>query len=230
VVLNGRGKGLLKPSQAARDRYLRRLVRQGAVTAEQVSKALEECARAPSAMLWIAKADTRTLGRADCVFLAEYGRFPEARDFEINGPYQRICRSLVYDWHYYDEQLTRLHWDEAGRPYVRPEGSVRAEQDVQEREIRRGSFWAFAFVLAVGGIGVPAACVAAWPYLPPEAPSVLWGLGIAWGLCLAALLAATRPRRIRCKDAVLRCGRCRQELTPGQARTGCTGCGALFTE
>ena len=205
-------------------------MRSGAVTAEQVHKALEECAKDPfERAVDGGRATRRILGRADCVFLAEYGRFPsESGDFEINGPYHRICRSLGYDWHYYDEQLARLHWDGAGRPYAKPEVSVRVEQDVRDCEIRKGNGWAFGLVLAVGLIGGPAAAVAALRNVPAEAASVVWVLGVVWVLCLAALLVSTQPRRTRYKGTVLRCGRCRQELTPGQARTGCTGCGALF--
>jgi hypothetical protein len=229
VVLNGKGKTRSDPARVARDRYLRGLVRQGVVTAEQVKRALDEYARAPASVEWMAHVDPTTLGRADCVFLAEYGRFPsEAGDFEINGPCHRICRSLGYDWHYYDEQLAKLHWDGAGRPYVRPEVSVRIEQDVQNRETRKGNPWGFGFVLAVGVIGGPAAGFAALRNLPAEMASVVWGLGVVWLVCVAALLVGTWPRRIRYRSPVLRCGRCQRELAPEQAGTGCPGCGALF--
>lgn len=229
VALNGQGRRRLDPSQVTRDRYLRGLVRRGAVTAEQLSRALEECARSPGNLGWLADVDETTLGRADCVFLAEYGRFPsEGADFEINGPYHRICRSLGYDWRYYDDQLAKLHWDGAGRPYARPEASVRALPDVQDREIRRGNGWAFGLVLAVGALGGPAGAMAALPHLPAEAMSGVWALGVVWGVGVAALLAGTWPRRTRYKSTVLRCGRCRRELTPVQAKVGCADCGVLF--
>lgn len=231
VALDQMCKGRLNAGQIARDRYLRRLVRSGTVTAEQVNKALEDCAKDPSRMRWMADVHPTVLGRADCVFLAEYGRFPsESGDFEINGPYHRICRSLGYDWHYYDEQLARLHWDGAGRPYARPEVSVRVEQDVRDLETHRGNGWAFGLVLAAGLIGGSAAGAAILRNVSPDSVSAVWVFAVVWALCLAALLGSTRPRRTRRRDAVLRCSRCRQELAPEQARTGCTGCGALFAQ
>ena len=231
VALDQMCRGRLNAGQIARDRYLRRLVRSGAVTAELVNKALEDCARDAASMRWMGDVHPTVLGRADCVFLAEYGRFPsESGDFEINGPYHRICRSLGYDWHYYDEQLARLHWDGTGRPYAKPEVSVRVEQDVRDLTMRRGNGWLFAIVLAAGLIGGPLAGAAILRDVSIETWPAVWVFGVMWVLCLAFLLATTRPRRTRQRDTVLRCSRCRQELTPGQARTGCLGCGALFAE
>ena len=213
----------------AADRYVRAVVRSGRIRQEQLQRAVEGYHASPSTFVWLIEMDPAVLDRAECAFLAEYGRFPVAEgDFQINGVYHRICRSLLYDWHYYDDQLMKLTYDQAGRPYAPLPDGVQLRQDIQTRQTTKGGLWTFGFVLTTGLIGGLALGAAILQRATLDPVSVVWVFGVPWILGFGALLAATIPRRISSRTIIFRCGRCNRALESQQAMIGCPACGALF--
>jgi hypothetical protein len=214
-----------------KDPFLRQLVRRGFITKGQLEQAVQGCSRTPSKYGWIIACEQPMLDRADCAFLAEFGRFPtEDADFEMNGTYHRVCRGLEYDWHYYDKQLANLRWDEEGRPYVRPLDETRAIEEVREFEVKRGNGWVFALVLAAGLVGGPVIAAGIVRNVSQDALSAAIVFGIVWVLCFAGLLTAALPRRKMRKRTLRKCGKCGRELVPGRKVFGCPICGLLFDE
>jgi hypothetical protein len=214
-----------------KDPFLRVLVRQGFVTKGQLEQAVQGCSQTPAKYGWIVDVKQPMLDRADCAFLAQFGRFPmHDVDFEMNGTYHRVCRSLEYDWHYYDQHLAKLRWDEEGSPYVRPLDGTRVVEEVREFEVKRGSGWAFALVLAVGLIGGPVGAAAFARNVSQDAMSAAFLFGILWVLCFAGLLALTLPRRKMHKRTLRKCGKCGRDLVSGRKMFGCPICGLLFDE
>ncbi len=213
------------------DKYLRALLRSGTVTEEQLQQAVQRLSTVPSTLVWMADADQAVLDRADYVFLAEYGRLPaENDDFQLNGPYHRICRSLEYNWHYYDPQLSTLHRDKDGNLFARPADGVAVVEEPQDIETNRGSAWASAIAVALGLLGGPALALLIIRTVSAGFTSALSVFGIVWVVSLGGLLMLTWPRRVRRRAIVPRCSRCGREPGPGPRPTGCLGCGALFEE
>jgi hypothetical protein len=214
-----------------KDRFLRTLVRQGMVTKGQLEQAAAGCGRTPGKYGWITRIQQPMLDRADCAFLAQFGRFPtEDADFELNGAYHKVCRSLGYDWHYYDKQLEKLRWDEDGNPYAPPVGDIRAVEEVREFEVRRGNGWLFILVLAVGSVGGPLIAAAMARNVSRDFLSAVFVFGIVWLLCFAGLLAVTLPRRRTGRRTVRKCGKCDRELARRRQVLGCPICGLLFDQ
>jgi hypothetical protein len=231
VALDRLGQGRVHPERIARDRYLRRFVRRGMVTPEQLQEAITGCLAAPSRFTWMAKVDPAVLARADCVFLAEFGIFPlNDADFQLNGRYHLICRSLEHDWHYYDQQLKELDWGRDGTPYARLGGNVTVQEETLRVEQRVGNLWAFAAVLLAGLAGGPVVGNILSRQLSGNRGTVLAIVAILWGVAFGGLLVLTIPRRVRRVDVVRRCGRCGQEQEPQQATIGCRACGASFAD
>jgi hypothetical protein len=229
VALERLHEGRLPAERIAREPYVRRLVRYGTVTPEQLKEAIAGCRAAPASFAWLTEVSPEVLAKADDVFLAEYGTFPvKNADFQLNGTYHSICRGLQYNWHYYDDLLKRLQRDEDGNPYVRSEGDVTTVQETRTGERRVGSRWAFAVVLIAGLAGGPLLAVALFRHASGEAASGFSVFAILWLLALAGLLTLTRPRQVRQVCVVHRCGRCGRELDPPQAKIGCPACGASF--
>jgi hypothetical protein len=229
VTLDRFAKGRQTSAYIVRDRYLRRLVRSGIATPGQLHDAIASCGTTPSSFTWLTDVNRDRLAKADCVFLAEYGTFPTSDiDFQVNGDYYRICRGLEYDWHYYDKLLERLHWDERGNAYVRPEAKVVALERTERVERTRGNPWAFGLVLVAGLVGGPLATAAILRHVSGDLTAAGSVFGILGLLAFAALLKATLPRRRRQMAVVRWCSRCRRELDPRQAKSGCPGCGAWF--
>jgi hypothetical protein len=169
------------------------------------------------------------LERADCVFLAEYRRFPtEDADFQLNGTYHKICRGLEYNWHYYDDKLEELQRDESGNPRIRSDESVRVQQKHRNVEIRRGNAWAFGLVLVAGLAGGPILAAAIARGVSHSLGPMISVFAALWVLSFAGLGALTLPRRIWRRDIVFTCGRCGGELGFGRTWTGCPTCGVLF--
>jgi hypothetical protein len=229
VALERLHAGRLPAERIAREPYVRRLVRRGAVTPEQLNEAVAGCRAAPAGFAWITEVSPEVLAKADDVFLAEYGAFPvKNEDFQLNGTYHSICRGLQYNWHYYDGLLKRLQRDKDGHPYVRLEGDVTAVRETRTDERRVGSRWAFAVVLIAGLAGGPLAGAVISRRLSGEAASGLSVFVILWVLAVAGLLAVTRPRQVRQVTIAHRCSRCGRGLDAPQARIGCPACGASF--
>jgi hypothetical protein len=229
VALDRLSKGRRTPAHLARDRYLRQFIRRAVITPEQLQDALASLRTEPSRFTWLTQADQARLAKADCIFLAEYGRFPTRDlDFQLNGEYYKICRSLAYDWRYYDKLLEQLHWDKGGQAYVRPGETVTVLKRTDTVERKRGSAWAFGFVLLAGLVGGPLATIAVFRHVSGELTSAISVFIILWLLTWAGLLGVTRPRRVRRMDLVRSCSRCARELDASQAKIGCPGCGASF--
>jgi hypothetical protein len=231
VAVGGIGPAPRREIPLMKDPFLRVLVRRGFVSKAQLEQAVQGCSKAPSKYAWIIGYEQPMLDRADCAFLVEFGRFPtEDVDFEMNGTYHRVCRGLEYDWHYYDKQLAKLHWDEEGNPYVRPVDGTRAVEEVREFEIKRGSGWAFLLVLTVGLIGGPFLAATLARNVSQDALSATIVFGIIWVLCFAGLLAVTLPLRQMHRRTLRKCGRCGRALAAGRKVFGCPICGLLFEE
>ncbi len=229
VALEQRHEGRLSAERIARERYLRRLVRDGTVTPEQLDEAIAGYRAAPASSAWLTEVNPEVLARADDVFLAEYGTFPKkSADFLLNGTYHSICRGLQYDWHYYDELLKRLERDNEGRPYVRLEGGTTAVKETRTTYRQAGNRWAFAAALVAGLVGGPLLAAALLRHVSGEAASGLSVFVVLWVLALAGLLTVTRPRQARQVIVVHRCSRCGRELDAPQAKIGCPGCGVSF--
>ncbi len=211
-----------------KDRLLRTLLKRGAITAEHVQGVVRGYNAAPSSYLWIAGVDQSMLAVADCVFLAEFRRFPTENDFQLNGRYHKICRGLEYNRHYYDEQLKKLHWDQDGNPYVRCAENPAVVQEVQEVEVRRGNVWLFGLALVVGLVGGPLLAATIAANVPRDPASAVCVFGVIWVLLFAGLLAKALPGRVKRRNTVVRCGRCRRELDPNRRLNGCSVCGLLF--
>jgi len=211
-----------------KDRFLRDLMKHGSVTADHVQQVVKGYNAAPSSYLWIAAIDQSMLALADCVFLAEFERFPMQDDFQLNGRYHKICRGLEYNRHYYDKPLQRLRWDEAGKPYVRCEASPGAVEEVRNVEVRKGNAWVFGLALIVAVVGGPILAALIARNVSQDPASAIYVFGVIWILSFAGLLASTRPRRVRRRNAVLTCGRCDQVLDPKRPGIGCPACGVLF--
>ena len=230
VALDRLGEGRVHPERIARDRYLRRFVRRGIVTPEQLQEAITGCLAAPFRFTWMAKVDPAVLARADCVFLAEFGIFPlNDADFQLNGRYHLICRSLEHDWHYYDQQLKELCWDRDGTPYARLGGKVTVQEETLRVEQRVGNLWAFVAVLIAGLAGGPVLLNTLLHQGSGNVATALDIIAILWGVVFGGLLMLTIPRRVRRLDVVCRCTRCGQEQDPQQAKIGCRACGAAFS-
>ncbi len=229
VALGGARPAPRQGIPVLKDPFLRGLVRQGLVTKGQLEQAVQGCSKTPSKYNWVIGYEQPTLDRADCVFLAEFGRFPtEDADFEMNGTYHRVCRGLEYDWHYYDKELAKLRWDEGGNPYVRPLDKTRAVEQVREFETRHGNGWAFAVVLAAGLVGGPVIAAAIARNVSQDALSAAIVFGVVWVLCFAGLLALALPRRKMRKRMLRKCGKCGRPLVAGRKVFGCPICGLLF--
>lgn len=211
-----------------KDRLLRALMKRGTITAEHVQRAVRGYNAAPSDYLWIAGVDQSMFTVADCVFLAEFGRFPTEDDFQLNGRYHKICRGLEYNRHYYDGQLKKLRWDQDGNPYVRCAESPAALREVQEVAVGRGNAWLFGLTLVVGLVGGPTLAAMMARNASGDPVTAIYVFGAVWVLLFVALVAKTMPRRVKRKDTVLRCGRCRRELDPSRQVNGCSVCGLLF--
>jgi hypothetical protein len=186
----------------ARDRYLRNLVRGGAVTSDDVDSAIDACGKALSEFTWLLEVDDGVLGRADHVFLLRHGRFPRSDDdFRLNGDHYRICRSLQYDWHYYDRELgqspqapeaqgTTSRGQPASSQATRTKPSAEASM-----ALRRGSTSAFVGVLTIGVITVPILAIVIVQWFPQDIVTASLWMGGAWLALLVGALALTLPRR-----------------------------------
>jgi len=180
----------------ARDRYLRRLVRSGAITQADLNNAIDGCSNALSQFTWLIGVEDTVLGCADCVFLVNHGRFPmDDSDFRLNGSYYRICRSLQFDPHYYDRQLEQL-----------PE-ALQAQRPATSQAIRmkplagagtavkRGNTWAFVGVLTIGFVTAPILAMIITRWFPQAIVTAGLSIGGAWLCLLMGALALTLPRR-----------------------------------
>ena len=229
VALGGVRSGARDPARFTRDRYLRALVRSGQITSQHLRRAVRAYERMTPSFLWMSNVHQAVLERADCVFLAEYRRFPtEDADFQLNGTYHRICRGLEYDWHYYDDQLENLQHDESGNPRIRSDESVRVQQKHRNVEVKRGNVWAFGLVLVAGLAGGPILGVEIARSVSDNVGPTMSVFAILWILSFAGLLALMLPRRTWRRDIFFTCGRCGGELGFGRNWTGCPTCGVLF--
>jgi len=210
-------RGVLTRGHAhfAKDKQLRALLRSGAVTQRQLETAISGITKAPSNFTWLTEVSEAVLEKADRVFAVKYGRAPvENEDFHLNGDYHKICRSLQFDVHRYDDRLDELSEvdspegqaqaeepgtiDRAGPPRTEPlEGRPQASetrQGVRQEPQKRG-LWPFVAVLLVGFCSAPILAMMIATYF--SGPDMLVGLGIAgcWLLVLLGALVMTFPRQ-----------------------------------
>jgi hypothetical protein len=180
----------------SKDKYLRALLRSGAITPDELDTAIRGYNKAPSEFAWMSDVDNAVLDRADRVFLARHGRFPtEDADFRRNGTYHRICRSLQHDWYYYDHQLERPHRDDEDEPSMRQKEPAGMLEEVQGVPQSKGSLWAFGLVLAGGFVSAPILGAVIAKAFPGRAAGPAFFIGAVWLALLVGGLALTLPRR-----------------------------------
>ncbi len=179
-----------------RDRYLHRLVHSGVITQDGLNSAIDGCNNALSQFTWLIGIDDAVLGRADCVFLVNHGRFPvEDSDFRLNGAYYRICRSLQHDPHYYDPQLEQFPQALQAQQSITPH-AIRMEPFAGAGTgARRGNAWAFVGVLAIGFVTVPILATILVRWFPQATVTAGLSIGGVWLCLLLGALALTLPRR-----------------------------------
>ncbi len=212
-----------------KDKYLHVELRDGTLSEGEIRSAVEAFNKDPYTYSWLREVSEQALDRADGVFFVRYGRHPTMdTDFKLNGHYHRICKSLQYDAHHHDAELSRLRWDRDGNPYVTDADRAGVLRDVERVAVRRGSTaWSVAFV-ALALLGA-AAMVVHIVYQIPAAPSVLMGLCcIVWILLCLTGLVIVLPRYSEQRKEVAMCSKCHKELDPSSTARHCPNCNAAF--
>lgn len=211
----------------SKDKYLRPLLKSGAITASQLETAIRGYNKTPSEFAWIGDVGDAVLDKADRAFFARYGRFPtEDSDFQLNGDYYRICRSLQHDWHYCDRQLEKLHSsDDEDTPSVRQAEQAEVLQEVQSVPQSKGSLWASGLVLAGGLVSAPILRMVIVKAFPGRVAGAALLVGTVWLILLVAGLALTLPRRSQKELRIRKCGKCGAQLSSEHGPKLCPNCG-----
>lgn len=214
----------------SQDRFLALLLRNGAITSEQLRAAIDSYRRHPQDYAWMLRLRHATLDKADHVFLARYGRFPtEDSDFPVNSNYYQICRALQYDPECFDEDLQKLVWDAEGKPRV-VRGPARVVEAVDRVTAKKGNRPGFILILVIGvasAIALPLLIAGGrTPDLVPAAVVV----GLCWMILLACGLIATRPRHVKTRVVRHSCSACRSQLDGARLGNHCPTCGVPFEE
>lgn len=212
-----------------RDKFLQVHLRNGTLSDGEIHGAVEAFNRDPYIYAWLRDVSEQVVDKADGVFFVRYGRYPTTdADFKLNGHYHRICKSIQYDSHHHDAELSRLRLDENGSPYVVGAELAGILRDVEQVTTRCGSaIWSIVFgVLAlIGGALLTIHIV----YQVPAEPSVVIGLcGVVWILlCLSGLVTAL-PRCREKRREVSMCSKCHKELEPSSTPHRCPHCDVAF--
>jgi hypothetical protein len=214
----------------SQDRFLALLLRNGAITAEQLRTAIDSYRRHPQDYAWMLRLRHATLDKADHVFFVRYGRFPtEDNDFPINSNYYQICRALQYDPDCFDEELKKLIWDVEGNPRV-VEAPPKVLEAVERVTSKKGNAPGFILILVLG-----LASAIALPMLIANAPTpdlvpAVVAVGFCWMMLLICGLIATRPRQVKTSIVRHSCSACRSHLDGIRWVNHCPTCGVRFEE
>ncbi len=212
----------------SQDKFLGLLLRNGALTNEQLQRAIDSYRRDPQDYAWMLRVRHATLDKADSVFFVRYGRYPtENNDFPLNGNYYQICRTLHYDPDCFDEELEKLAWDVEGNPRI-VQAPPRVLEEVQHVTSKKGNAWAFALTLLTS-----LASAVAIPVLITSGPMrdllpASLAASICWIILLACGLMATRPRQLETTIVNRACNQCGGQLNPGHSDDSCPSCGIRF--
>ena len=214
----------------SQDRFLALLLRNGAITEEQLREAIESYRHDPQDYAWILRLRHATLDKADKVFFVRHGRFPtENNDFAVNGGYHQICQTLQYDPDCFDEELKKLAWDVEGNPRI-VKILPKVLEATQKEMSEKGNAWAFALILLVSLVSAMALPLLT-AYVPtPNLLSVALAVGICWTILLACSLIATRPRQLETSIVHHSCSECHSQLDSVQSVSYCPNCGVRFEE
>jgi len=217
-----------RDSLIAQDKFLAVLLRNGAITEEQIQQAIDAYRRCPEDFAWLLRHRHTTLDKADKIFFVRHERFPtESPDFFLKGDYHEICQTLHYDPDCFDEELERLGWDIAGNPRV-VTAPPRVIESVRQESSKKGNPWAFALVLLVtlGSAMALPLLMTAVPMVDPLSP--LFVVAIGWAICLACGLMATRPRQGMTSTVYHSCSECGGQFDAATPVNYCPQCGIRF--
>lgn len=209
-----------------RDRFVRGLLQSGRLDEVYLDAAVTSHIEVPSRFVWLAEIEASVVDRADKVFTMQSGRSPKDDvDFEFNGAFHKICRSLQYDWHYYDAILEQLLCGDAEQPNGVPATVQRRFRYVERR---LGSLWGFAVVVVAGLVTGPLLAREALKYHGAEMDAVCLLLVAAWVLPLLGFTLLTLPRRGEQRETVLLCSRCGREFESHALPEVCPDCDATL--
>jgi len=215
-------------SLIVQDKFLAVLLRNGAITEEQIQQAIESYRRCPEDFAWLLRHRHTTLDKADKIFFVRHDRFPtENADFFLKGDYHDICQTLHYDPDCFDEELKQLGWDIAGNPRV-VTAPPEVIETVRRENSKKGNTLAFALVLLV-----TLASAMALPVLITVVPTVdvlspLFVVAIGWAICLACGLIVTRPRQSLTSTVCHSCSECGGQFDAATPVNYCPQCGIRF--
>lgn len=214
----------------SQDKFLALLLRNGAITEEQLREAIDSYRHDPQYYAWILRLKHTTLDKADKVFFVRNGRFPTTnKDFSVNGDYHQICRALQCTSDGFDEELKKLAWDVEGNPRIveAPPTVVEAVQQVTSEKGNASAFMLILLISLASAIALP--LVGTNTPMPNLQAAVLAG-SICWMILLACGLIATRPRRFEATRVHYSCSECRHQLDSIRSVNYCPHCGIRFEE
>ncbi len=216
--------------RVSQDRFLTLLLRNAAITEEQLRRMIDSYRRCPEDYGWILRCTHTTLDKADRLFFVRHGRFPtEEDDFLVNGKYYQICRTLQYNRDCFNEELRKLAWDVEGNPRI-VESPPKVLESIQPVISKKGNRPAFTLMLLVSLASV---VVLLWLITHAPVPGLLPAVlpvGICWVMLLAWGVTATRPRQF--ERSILRhsCSECCRQLDSVPSARYCPHCGIRFEE
>jgi hypothetical protein len=179
-----------------KDKYLSHLLSSGAITNEQLDRALLAWRRAAHEFAWLPDMPDEILDKAELVFAAKYGRYPtEDSDFALNGAYHRICRSLQHNWHYYEADLGRLKSRVEDRRELAPAPQRRKQQKLNVRKKPARTDLRFVCVLVAGFVSAPVLGLFIVRVFPARTGTAALLIGGVWLASLIGALALTFPKQ-----------------------------------
>jgi hypothetical protein len=214
----------------SQDKFLALLLRNAALTEEQLRQAIDSYRRHPQDYAWMLQFRHGTLDKADSVFFVRHGRFPtENNDFLVNGDYYQICRTLQYDPACFDEELKTLAWDVEGNPRL-VETLPKVLAAVQQVTSPKGNTTAFALILFLS-----LTSAMALPLLIANVPKssllpIVLAVGICWVILLAWGLIVAWPRQFERSIIRHSCSECHGDLDTVPSARYCPHCGVRFEE
>jgi hypothetical protein len=207
-----------------KDRFVRGLLQSGRLGEAYLDAAVTSHIEVPSRFVWLAEIEASIINRAEKVFRVQSSRGAEHDvDFELNGAFHRICRSLQYDWHYYDAILEQLLCDDTERPDAVP-ATVQRRFRYVERQF--GSIWGFALVVVAGLVTGPLLAREALKYHSERMDAVCLLLVAAWALPLLGFTLLTLPRHGEQRETIFLCSRCGREFESHALPEVCPDCEA----
>jgi hypothetical protein len=212
-----------------KDKYLHAMLQSGAITPDQLDRAIRGYNKMPSEFAWMSDVDDAVLYKADRVFSAQYDRFPtDDTDFRLNGNYHRICRSLQHDWYYYDHQSERLHSDYKDKPSVHQTEQAELLEEVRIILQSQGDIWDFGLILVGGFVSAPILGIIIVMAFPGRVAGATFLFGAVWLALLVGGLVLTLPRQSERKLKIHRCSKCGGQISSEYVPEQCPYCRAPF--